>query len=101
MRRFISSSLRPLFGLLLSIAAAFGSVYLFRGSTISEFVPLLFLGVLFVLSLRFGIAVGVFGSLGCALIFAHFLFSPVGSWHVTEAVARRNLSWMILGGVAF
>jgi hypothetical protein len=53
-----------------------------------------------VLGLRYGIAVGVIGSLLSAAIFATMLFSPVGSFRVTDHAARQNLAWMVLGGIA-
>lgn len=58
------------------------------------------MAVLLVLAVRYGMAVGVVGSIISAVIFAHVLYSPLGSWHVTDHMARQNLAWMILGGVA-
>jgi K+-sensing histidine kinase KdpD len=44
--------------------------------------------------------VGVLGSLLSALIFAHMLFQPLGSWHIQDVAARQNLAWMVLASVA-
>lgn len=91
---------RPLFGIVLAVAAAVSSGYAFSGRDLRVLLPLGFVAVLFLLALRYGIVVGVLGSVLSALIFAHMLFQPVGSWRIENQVARQNLAWMILGGVA-
>lgn len=72
---------------------------LFAGKDARVFLPLWFLAVLVVLALRYGLAAGVIGSLAAAFIFAHMLFDPLGSWRISNAVARQNLAWMVLGGI--
>jgi len=88
------------FGILVAAAASFGVAQLFAGSPLSRVLPLLFIVVLCLLARFYGILVGVIGSILCALIFAHFMFNPTGSWHVEDAVARRNLLWMVVGSIA-
>jgi hypothetical protein len=44
-------------------------------------------------------APGALGTLAIALILAFAMFNPLGSWVVSEAGARTNLGWMILGGI--
>jgi hypothetical protein len=51
-------------------------------------------------SLRFGSVAGLLGTIGTALIFAAFLFHPLLSVKVDDAVERSNLIWMIIGGVS-
>lgn len=91
--------LRTLVGVLLSVAAACGAAALFAGKDVRVFLPLWFIAVLFILAMRYGLMVGIFGSLAAALIFAHMLFDPIGSWRISSHVARQNLAWMVLGGV--
>ena len=92
--------LRTLVGVLLSVAAACGAAALFAGKDVRVFLPLCFIAVLFILAMRYGLMVGIFGSLAAALIFfAHMLFDPIGSWRISSHVARQNLAWMVLGGV--
>jgi K+-sensing histidine kinase KdpD len=64
-------------------------------------VPLVFSAVLLLIALFFGVRAGIAGTLLAALVFAVFLFSPLGSIHVTNGVARSNLGWMLLIGLAF
>ena len=86
-------------GVLLSAAVSWICARLFVGTELSTTVPLWFIGVLYVLARRYGVAVSIIGSLACAAIFAHSLFDPLGSWHVTSDVARRNLLWMVAGAI--
>lgn len=92
--------LRLMVGVGLSTAGAWLLAHLFAGSAKGAFLPIWFLIVLVALAIRYGLAVGILGSLSAALVFAHFLFSPLGSWHVSDSIARQNLAWMILGGVS-
>ena len=67
-----------------------------RGGKIA--VPLAFLVIVFLVSVRCGVSAGVFGSLVATLIFAMFLYAPLGTPQVANKAARSNLSWLILGG---
>ncbi|MFZ0706595.1 MAG: DUF4118 domain-containing protein [Candidatus Korobacteraceae bacterium] len=96
----IPEKLRASVGLLLVTAAACGLAQLFAGHEEKVFLPLWFVAVLVALAVRYGIAVGVVGSLLSAAIFATMLFSPLGSFRIGDKVARQNLAWMVLGGVA-
>jgi len=100
MHSIVSTRFRAATGVLLAAAAAYGVARLFSGYDIKVVIPLLFIAVLFVLGLRYGIAVGVIGSLLSAAIFATTLFSPVGSFRIRDQAARQNLAWMVLAGVA-
>jgi K+-sensing histidine kinase KdpD len=64
-------------------------------------VPLAFSVFLLAVAVVFGMRAGVIGSIVAALVFAAFLFSPIGSVRVSSEAARSNLGWMLLIGVAF
>ncbi|HUI84425.1 MAG TPA: hypothetical protein VL240_09385 [Candidatus Binatia bacterium] len=100
MKKSHSAFLRASFGLLLSSGLALAVARVFAGTAVSVVLPLCFIAVLWILAFRYGFAVGVIGSLLAALIFAHFLFDPLGSWHVNDLAARRNLAWMVAGAIA-
>ena len=61
--------------------------------------PFVFLVVVLALGSRYGRAVGMLGSITSALIFAHALYRPVGSFFVAEQAARSALAWALLAGV--
>jgi len=63
-------------------------------------VPVAFLAIVVLVAIRFGTAAGVLGSTISALIFACFLFQPMGTVSVQDPAARMNLAWLILGGLA-
>ncbi len=71
-----------------------------RGHSWEVMVPLLFTGVLLLVSLIFGVRAGIMGTVLAAVIFALFLFHPRGSLQVTDSAARANLAWMLLLGVS-
>jgi K+-sensing histidine kinase KdpD len=85
---------------LLVTGAAYLLARVFAGHDVKVFLPLWFVAVLVALAVRYGLAVGVIGSLLSAAIFATTLFSPVGSLWINDHAARQNLAWMVLGGVA-
>ncbi len=87
-------------GTLLSAVLAALLTFLFHRSTLRGFLPIAFILVLVLLSRQFGFGVSLAGSLSAAIIFALFLFPPVGSAHVESDTARMNIAWMILGAVA-
>jgi K+-sensing histidine kinase KdpD len=64
-------------------------------------VPLVFTSVLLIIALLFGSRAGIVGSLVAAMVFAAFLFQPLGRLHVVDNAARANLGWMLLIGVSF
>jgi K+-sensing histidine kinase KdpD len=84
------------------LSAVFASVLtlLFYRSTWRGFLPLAFVVVLVLLSRKFGVGVSLTGSLIAAIIFAAFLFPPLGSTRVENEQARASLGWMILCAVA-
>ncbi|MGB8129219.1 MAG: hypothetical protein WCG81_05465 [Candidatus Angelobacter sp.] len=72
-----------------------------NGHSWRNFAPLIFTVVLLLIAGLFGSRAGVIGTLAAALIFASFLFSPMGNIHVTDEAARGNLGWMMLIGIGF
>jgi hypothetical protein len=48
----------------------------------------------------FGVRAGLLGTVLAALVFADYLFSPVGIQVANES-ARANLGWMLLIGIGF
>jgi K+-sensing histidine kinase KdpD len=99
MRKFIAQVSQPALGVGLAVTVSFVTARLFAGSQLRSLLPLAFIGVLFALGRRYGSAAAVVGSLLSAFVFAHSLFDPSGSWHVQDAIARRNLLWMVMGTV--
>jgi K+-sensing histidine kinase KdpD len=89
-----------LIGSLICAIAALGASMLAEGHAWNVWVPLFFTGVLLLTALRFGVRAGILGTLAATLVFAEFLFRPLGSLRVSSAVARSNLGWMLLIGIA-
>lgn len=88
-----------LIGVLLCASAAALVSLVFHSSPIKFVLPLVFLGLITVVALRFGIAAGVVGSLASAFIFAVFLFMPNGSLQVHNGAAKSSLGWLLMGGI--
>jgi K+-sensing histidine kinase KdpD len=87
-------------GVICAIAALAVSV-IAAGHAWQPFVPLFFVAILALIALLFGAGAGIAGTLAAALIFAVFLFSPLGKVQVASYTARTNLGWMLLIGIAF
>lgn len=87
-------------GVLLCLTAAALLGALFASSRISALLPFFCLAVVLAAAIRFGALTGVLGSALSALLLAYFIFSPQHSLHVSDASARANLSWLLLGGTA-
>lgn len=100
MSQRVTNTVRVGIGVLLSAAAAMAASLLFATQPWRVFVPLAFVAVLVVLASRYGLAVAVIGSALTAIIFSHFLFSPLGSVRVESSAAKTNLAWMILTSIA-
>jgi K+-sensing histidine kinase KdpD len=61
--------------------------------------PLLFIVVLVAAALRYGVLSAILGAALATVIFAYFLFVPVGSFAVKKGEARNNLAWMVVVGI--
>jgi K+-sensing histidine kinase KdpD len=86
-------------GAALCTAAAACLTSLFHASSFRQFLPLVFLGVVVLVAIRFGRLAGMLGTVAAALIFAEFLFEPRLSWIVRDSAEKSNLIWMIIGGI--
>ena len=88
-------------GGLVSALAAVAFSAAANGHEWKSLAPLMFTAVLLVVAAVFGARAGVLGSVLAAMVFAGFLFGPVGSIHVADESARANLGWMLLIGIGF
>ena len=91
---------RTVWGLILCSILALGSAHLFSNYSARIFVPLLFVLVIVAAAARYGVMVGILGSIVSAIIFARLLYAPLHSILVEDQTARASLAWMILGGIA-
>jgi K+-sensing histidine kinase KdpD len=98
--QFLRSRLTSFVGIMICgwSAALMSLVFHNRGGKVV--VPIAFLVIVFLVSVRCGVAAGVLGSTVAALIFAMFLFPPLGSPQVANKSARSNLAWLVLGGLS-
>jgi K+-sensing histidine kinase KdpD len=87
-------------GVLCAIAAAVASIVA-SGHSWKTLVPLVFTVILLLNAWLFGTRAGLLGTVLAALVFAGWLFSPVGSIQVANDSARANLGWMLLIGIGF
>jgi len=74
--------------------------FVFRDLNSKAIVPIAFLAIVILVSMRCGIASGVLGSAIAALIFATFLYAPLGSPQIANKTARSNIAWLVLGGLS-
>jgi integral membrane sensor domain MASE1 len=98
--RALRSSVVAAIGILICAwsAALMSLVFHNRGGKIA--VPITFLFVVLLVSIRCGVSAGVLGSAVATLIFAVFLYAPLGSPEVANKAARSNLAWLVLGGLS-
>lgn len=73
---------------------------LFHGHRAGTLVPVAFIAIVTLVAIRFGLFAGFLGATVSALIFAMFLYQPLGSVSVESQGARMNLAWLIIGGLA-
>jgi K+-sensing histidine kinase KdpD len=91
--------LRPVIGLApCGVVAAF-STALFRTSPHKTAVPILSLALVLIVALLFGSLAGILGTLFSAIVFALFLFDPLGSMAVHDPAQKDSLMWMLMGGI--
>src|SRR5262249_19076824 len=81
--------------------AAIGATAVSAGHSWQSLVPLAFILVLLLVGGIFGARGGILGTILAGLIFASFLYSPIGRLSVASESARSNLGWMLLIGIAF
>jgi K+-sensing histidine kinase KdpD len=88
-------------GTLVCALAAVALSAVANGHSWKNIAPLIFTVVLLIIAGLFGSRAGVIGTVVAALIFASFLFNPMGNIQVTDESARGNLGWMMLIGIGF
>lgn len=102
--RVPSSRLLPLLdtaiGTLLCASVALILALVFGQTRLEFALPLICLAVVLAVAARFGVATGVLGSIVSAFLFAYFVYSPEGSFHIASPDARENVSWLLLGGIS-
>ncbi len=98
--RVLKSTVVSAIGILICAWSAALLSFLFHGTTSKAIVPFAFLGVVVFVSIRCGIASGVLGSAVAALIFATFLYAPLGTPQIASKAARSNIGWLVLGGIS-
>jgi K+-sensing histidine kinase KdpD len=91
--------LKFVLGMGLCAAAAASLCFLFRNSSAKSTVPLLFIGLLFAVAVRFGALAGILGTISSAAIFALFLFEPLHRLAINNAGQKENVGWMLVGGI--
>ncbi len=96
---FHNPAVKTLTGVLVSSVAA-GLVSTFARHHAANWVPLAFILIVLVVAHWFGPGAGILSSLIAALVFATWLFAPVGDLSVQSAGARTSLGWMILAGTS-
>lgn len=62
--------------------------------------PIWFLAVIMAIVFRFGSLAGIWGTILSGIVFAAYLFEPIGSLAVHNAEQKDNLMWMVLIGLA-
>jgi K+-sensing histidine kinase KdpD len=72
-----------------------------NGHAWKNMAPLIFTVVLLIIAGLFGSRAGIIGTVVAAMIFAGFLFNPMGNIQVADETARGNLGWMMLIGIGF
>lgn len=88
-------------GALACLVAALVSVAVASGHSWIAELPLMFTIILLFAALLFGAWAGVLGTVLSAVVFATHLFNPLGNLRVSNDVARSNLGWMLMIGIAF
>jgi K+-sensing histidine kinase KdpD len=94
----LTTALNALIGALLCAWAATLIAILYFGKHSPATLPFLFVGVVLLATRFFGIAAGIVGCSAAALIFATFVYPPIGSPGVADHVAKANLVWMVVVG---
>jgi len=87
-------------GTLLCASVALILALVFNQTRLEFALPLICLAVVLAVAARFGVATGVLGSIVSAFLFAYFVYSPEGSFHIASPDARANVSWLLLGGIS-
>lgn len=93
------SALRGLWGLFICTAAAKAFILLFHNMRDNTLVPLFFLLVVGVVAWFLGTWAAILGLVTGSVIFAVFLFPPVGKLLIASEAARVNVAVMLIFGI--
>ncbi len=83
---------KSIIGSSVCVGVAVLSVLFFRGQAGADVLPLLFLAVVLLVALYFGMLAGLVGSVASALVFAVFLFPPIGSVVIQDSAERSSFA---------
>ena len=100
MKLRLANAALALSSLLLCAAAAWSVSQFGWGREHRLVLPFAFVALVLLLGMRYGRLVGMLGTIISALIFAHALYEPQGSFFVVEQGARSALAWSLLLGVS-
>ena len=98
-RSTVLASLHIAIGVLICAVSAAILVFVTRDTSFRPSIPLLFILVIVLVAIWYGMAAASIGAFVASMLFAYFLFTPVGSFQVQKGEARTNLIWMFLVGV--
>jgi K+-sensing histidine kinase KdpD len=91
---------KPLLGTLLCVVLAVVVAIMGQGKPGKAALPMWFLAAVMVIIFRFGSLAGILGTIFSGIIFATFLFEPLGRLAVHDEVQKDHLMWMVLLGLA-
>jgi K+-sensing histidine kinase KdpD len=97
--RSLRANLVSFIGIMICAWSAALMSFVFHNRSAKVVVPIAFLAIVLLVSIRCGVLAGVLGSVVATLIFAVFLYAPLGSPQVSDKSARSNLAWLVLGGL--
>ena len=91
---------KAVLGILLCVALAAAVSLMAHTKPGKSSMPIWFLAVIMVVVFRFGSLAGIWGTILSAIVFAAYLFEPIGRLAVHNAEQKDNLMWMVLIGLA-
>lgn len=100
MKRYIELVGRPVAGVILCTAAALLFASLSSRNPWPLLTPVAFAAIIILLASRYGLLVSVLGSITAALVFAYFIYPPLGSFRVASQTERDHLGWMMMASIA-
>ena len=96
----IRDRLKPLLGTLSCVALAAAASLIGQSKPGKSALPIWFLAVIMVIVFRFGSTAGIWGTILSGMIFAAYLFEPLGRLAIHNTDQKNNLMWMVLVGLA-
>lgn len=91
---------KPVIGALLCAILAAAVALMGENKPGKSVLPIWFLAVLMVAVFVFGSLAGILGTILSGIIFATYLFEPLGRLAVHETIQKNNLMWMVVIGLA-